>query len=204
MARVLSISDRFKILARDNFRCVYCGATPQRTQLHIDHVIPKSKGGSNDPSNLVTACFNCNVGKNDTSLSEIMGRTEYKNEFWTVTTDGMEGKNGYWIERERLNEIADYVGPWCSDWIVHFSHKNYDFELFIDAFYQAFLISGTWMRFDWERSVERGRKSVKRSKLWEIEFHRRLEHKYGEIPLVINAADFGLMDGWNSNDMVSK
>lgn len=64
----LSKADRFRILARDRFTCRYCGvkATGGAT-LHVDHVKPRSKGGTNDPSNLVTACSDCNLGKSDTT-----------------------------------------------------------------------------------------------------------------------------------------
>lgn len=59
---------RFQILARDGFRCCYCGATPKQAQLHVDHVHPRSHGGTNEPSNLVTACTDCNLGKADVLL----------------------------------------------------------------------------------------------------------------------------------------
>lgn len=54
---------RYRILLRDGFSCRYCGAGPERDELVIDHVHPVSAGGSNDPSNLVTACRTCNSGK---------------------------------------------------------------------------------------------------------------------------------------------
>jgi hypothetical protein len=59
---------RFEIFKRDGFKCVYCGATPMATPLHVDHVEPKAGGGSDDPSNLVTACASCNLGKSDVPL----------------------------------------------------------------------------------------------------------------------------------------
>lgn len=56
---------RFSILARDGFRCRYCGATPQESgvKLGVDHILAVSRGGSNNPLNLITACSKCNVGK---------------------------------------------------------------------------------------------------------------------------------------------
>lgn len=54
---------RFEILRRDNHTCRYCGATAPEVKLHIDHVIPESLGGTDDPSNLVAACEPCNSGK---------------------------------------------------------------------------------------------------------------------------------------------
>lgn len=54
---------RFEIFKRDGFRCVYCGATPMQASLHVDHVVAVVDGGSNEPTNLVTSCEECNVGK---------------------------------------------------------------------------------------------------------------------------------------------
>lgn len=66
----LSKRTRFEIFKRDGFRCVYCGATPNTTVLHVDHVEPKSKGGTDDHANLVTACQPCNGGKSDVRLGD--------------------------------------------------------------------------------------------------------------------------------------
>jgi len=59
----ISLALRFAILRRDRNACQYCGAKAPDTALHIDHVTPVFDGGTNDPSNLITACFRCNVGK---------------------------------------------------------------------------------------------------------------------------------------------
>lgn len=61
---------RFEVLKRDGFRCVYCGAGSSGVQLEVDHIVPVARGGSNEASNLVTACFDCNRGKSDKPLSE--------------------------------------------------------------------------------------------------------------------------------------
>jgi 5-methylcytosine-specific restriction endonuclease McrA len=54
---------RFEILRRDGHTCRYCGAQAPDVPLAVDHVIPRVLGGSDDPSNLVTACRDCNLGK---------------------------------------------------------------------------------------------------------------------------------------------
>lgn len=54
---------RFEILRRDGHTCRYCGAMAPTVELDIDHVIPSTLGGTDDPSNLVTACKPCNGGK---------------------------------------------------------------------------------------------------------------------------------------------
>lgn len=57
------------IFARDNYTCVYCGAT--NTRLNIDHIIPRSKGGKNTWSNMVASCLPCNSRKADKSIEEM-------------------------------------------------------------------------------------------------------------------------------------
>lgn len=52
---------RSDVFRRDNFTCQYCGDHGGR--LECDHVMPISRGGSSDPSNLKTACFTCNRSK---------------------------------------------------------------------------------------------------------------------------------------------
>jgi hypothetical protein len=56
---------RFRVLQRDEFTCRYCGAKAPDVLLEVDHVVPKSKGGTNSFDNFVTACQPCNRGKRD-------------------------------------------------------------------------------------------------------------------------------------------
>lgn len=60
---------RFNVFKRDGFICQYCGAAPPKAVLEIDHIEPVSRGGDNDPDNLITACFDCNRGKGSELLS---------------------------------------------------------------------------------------------------------------------------------------
>ena len=59
----ISKSLRFKVLERDGFVCMYCGASAKESKLEIDHILPVSKGGKNKLNNLITSCFECNRGK---------------------------------------------------------------------------------------------------------------------------------------------
>jgi 5-methylcytosine-specific restriction endonuclease McrA len=56
---------RFRILKRDKFTCQYCGRKAPFVTLHVDHIIPSSKGGTSEDQNLTTACQDCNLGKSD-------------------------------------------------------------------------------------------------------------------------------------------
>ena len=55
---------RFSIYERDRYRCVKCGRTEAAgAALEIDHIIPISKGGTSEVSNLQTLCRECNIKK---------------------------------------------------------------------------------------------------------------------------------------------
>ena len=59
---------RFLVMQRDNFKCCMCGASPAKdpsVELHIDHIVPWSKGGETVIDNLQTLCSKCNLGKSD-------------------------------------------------------------------------------------------------------------------------------------------
>ena len=64
----LSRRVRFAVLTRDRFTCRYCGRSAPDVVLHVDHVHPRSRGGSDKMENLVTACSDCNGAKSDKIL----------------------------------------------------------------------------------------------------------------------------------------
>jgi hypothetical protein len=55
---------RYQVLKRDR-RCRLCGVGPNESVLHVDHVIPRSRGGSNEINNLQVLCQACNLGKSN-------------------------------------------------------------------------------------------------------------------------------------------
>lgn len=64
------VGTRWKVLVRDNFTCQYCGAKAPEVHLEVDHLIPKSKGGSDTIDNLITSCWECNRGKRDSLFTK--------------------------------------------------------------------------------------------------------------------------------------
>lgn len=63
---VIRLGLRYAVLSRDRFRCTVCGASPAKDlacELHVDHIVPFSKGGLTVLSNLRTLCSRCNIGK---------------------------------------------------------------------------------------------------------------------------------------------
>ena len=66
--RDINLRLRFIVMQRDNFKCCMCGVSPAKdssVELHIDHIIPWSKGGETTMDNLQTLCSKCNLGKSN-------------------------------------------------------------------------------------------------------------------------------------------
>lgn len=63
---------RYNVLKRDNYTCQICGATAKEgAKLHVDHIIPVSKGGKTVMSNLQTLCDRCNLGKGNKTDEDV-------------------------------------------------------------------------------------------------------------------------------------
>ena len=82
LMRFIHVPRRFRrqvtntfLFARDRYRCQYCGRLQielkPRESLTRDHLIPLSRGGANDWTNVVTACSPCNTRKANNLPSEI-------------------------------------------------------------------------------------------------------------------------------------
>ena len=64
--KLMTDSLRYDVLRRDRFKCAICGATASDgAKLEVDHIIPISKGGKTQLSNLQTLCKSCNRGKSN-------------------------------------------------------------------------------------------------------------------------------------------
>ena len=66
--RNINLRLRWKILKQDNFSCNKCGNSPAKdsnVELHVDHIIPWSRGGETVLENLETLCSDCNLGKSN-------------------------------------------------------------------------------------------------------------------------------------------
>ena len=61
---------RQTIFQRDNYTCAYCGGDFQRSDLTIDHIDPKSKGGRSSWKNTISSCRKCNARKADKTLKQ--------------------------------------------------------------------------------------------------------------------------------------
>lgn len=61
---------RHQVARRDDHTCFYCGV--EDPDGHVDHLMPLSRGGTDDPTNLVWACVHCNESKGDRTAEEFV------------------------------------------------------------------------------------------------------------------------------------
>lgn len=83
-------SIRESVLRRDNFKCVECGMQCNRAEADVHHLLPRSAGGSNEPSNLVTLCDGCHAAHHP-KLAAGLARSAI--ERWAV-------RLARWLDRE--------------------------------------------------------------------------------------------------------
>ena len=105
---------RYEVLRRDGHKCRYCGAKAEDSPLTVDHVVPVALGGSDDPSNLVAACRDCNAGKSSTSPDAELVED--------VTEDALRWSQAMQIAAEhRLREVEarnQYVRTFLESWEI--------------------------------------------------------------------------------------
>ena len=65
-------SVRLVVLARDDWRCQYCGydGFQARHKMTVDHIVPQSRGGNDSPENLCACCISCNGAKGSRTVAE--------------------------------------------------------------------------------------------------------------------------------------
>lgn len=109
---------RYEILRRDNHTCRYCGRTAPNVPLRVDHVIPVALGGTDDPTNLVTACEPCNSGKTSSVpdsplVAQVREDAMRWRMAWTVAVSEAEAEGKQRakdIAKVKKNYVAAYKG----------------------------------------------------------------------------------------------
>lgn len=127
---------RFEIFRRDNHACRYCGASAPDAKLTIDHVIPASLGGTDEPANLVTACEDCNSGKGSSSPDAPVVEDVTQDALrWAAARERAEAMLA--AEREKRE---DYIDRFAAVWTAEapaFAEIPDNAEASITRFYEA-------------------------------------------------------------------
>lgn len=139
-------TDRFAVLARDNFTCAYCGEKPGHSELEVDHIIPVAMGGSNNLINLVCSCKRCNRGKSGRVVvpnSKILDRDDSgwniieSSGIWAIKTPpfSMSGIDAWVTGAIYTGTPAKSANEYCFegyrchelDWENHIHQKAWEF-----------------------------------------------------------------------------
>ena len=91
---------RERVLARDAYRCVYCGEWFPEPQLTLDHVEPRMRGGDWSEGNLVAACRPCNALKGSAPAWAFLAEREVERRNF------LEHAKGVWPRLRRAVEEA--------------------------------------------------------------------------------------------------
>lgn len=113
---------RFEILRRDNHTCRYCGASAPDVKLTVDHVAPIALGGGDEPSNLTTACWDCNAGKSSaTPDQQVVAAVSDDAILWSMAmTEVARLRRSELNERERIKDWFLYI------WNEHGNYQDVD------------------------------------------------------------------------------
>lgn len=106
--RLMTDSLRYDVMHRDGFRCVLCGASPKNDPniaLHVDHILPLSKGGKTEMSNLRTLCERCNLGKRDKIEAGTTVTPEQLE--MIISKNGVSAKNGGETKEKKTSGSKD-------------------------------------------------------------------------------------------------
>lgn len=114
--KALKKGRRFDVFRRDAFTCLYCGRRPPAVTLQVDHIVPTSKGGSDDESNLATSCSDCNLGKSDKDLQQRPVGLVQSLEQRVELQQQLDELNKYLAAKQRrLKRSAErFAREWCS------------------------------------------------------------------------------------------
>jgi diadenosine tetraphosphate (Ap4A) HIT family hydrolase len=64
---------RYEVLKAAKGRCELCGISMKEKALEVDHIVPRNRGGTDDPSNLQALCYSCNAMKRDRDDTDFRG-----------------------------------------------------------------------------------------------------------------------------------
>jgi len=167
---------RFEVFKRDSFKCQYCGASAPEMVLHVDHIKPVSGGGTNDITNLITACVSCNAGKSDkrlddnsaiqkrkTQLDELQERREqlemmmqWMEALQDLKAQAVERIADYWVQIApgfRLNDRGmQSVRRWLTKYPMEEIMKALDIAA---AQYLQYLDDGTVTQVSWNHAFNK-------------------------------------------------
>lgn len=129
--KTISKEMRFEVFKRDSFKCQYCGKSAPEVILNVDHIMPVSRGGDNDITNLITSCQECNSGKSNIKLDDEAVIIKRKNQLDELQERREQIEMLYQWHAGLLNienESADIVCKLWDELVPNYSINEHGFE----------------------------------------------------------------------------
>jgi len=199
----LSKSIRFEVFKRDKFTCHYCGRKAPDVVLHVDHIEPVSKGGGNDIINLITSCYECNLGKSDKKLSDntVVEKQRKQLELLQERREQIElmfewKKSLSKLDDETVDMITEYAEAKIKPFTLNENGKNKLKDLLrrygIDELLNAIDVSATtYLKCNEKGELDQGSIEKFLDKLGGIAHNRRLSPIDQKLALIKNKARIG-------------
>lgn len=129
---------RFEVFKRDGFLCSYCGRTPPDVTLECDHIEPVSKGGGDQMTNLITACFDCNRGKTNIPLDKAPARLSENTEILREKEDQLKEYRKIIAKVERrikrdIKKVDEIYSEAFEEWSLSGHFKGGTVRKFVNA-----------------------------------------------------------------------
>jgi hypothetical protein len=130
---------KFRIAHKHDFACLFCGARPGNDGLEIDHLIPKSMGGSDHELNLICSCKKCNRGKSNgiympkSMIEGVDDEGWFIHKSWGIwaikfNVEHVVVEGSIWSGNINVAAFGYWIGidDWHDeDWVNHISEKTW-------------------------------------------------------------------------------
>lgn len=132
MRKAISKKLRFSVFERDNFTCQYCGRTPENDDvtLQVDHIVSVKNGGENDFGNLLTSCFDCNIGKGARTTIKAKQTPEAIKKELARTKERMEQVLAMNVARRKIGNLKKKIKQESLLWIKESMSGGYNEKLY--------------------------------------------------------------------------
>jgi len=121
----ISNKRRFEVFKKHNFTCQYCGRRTPEVILEIDHIIPKSRGGTDDIDNLTVSCFECNRGKSGTLLNKVLKDKDIHSETLLLAEREMQLAEYNYVREKIRNREDQEITSLREHFCNQFSYPGY-------------------------------------------------------------------------------
>lgn len=151
---------RDNVIARDGLACCYCNTSLTYETVTMDHIVPDSKNGTFNTTNLTVSCSSCNNNRGDVHFFEFCEKFSFEeskiNKYRNLYFNSLKIKILNIAKESCLNELEkvpdDVINEACSILKIH--NMNFSsYEKSLDDFYFDKLVNRKIIKFNFEKLI---------------------------------------------------